>query len=187
MPHFFTPFPNVGFDIHKNGSVAQPVNIMLSFKIRQIIQDRLAIYYNYDIKEGDRPDIIADKYYGDTTLDWVILMTNQVLNPIFDWPLDYDNFVKFVKAKYINYNTASTQVHHYNKILHQQLISFDGIITPKETVEIDLTTYNATAAADREIIYALDYEEQLNNDKRKIHILDEQHIPTILGQVQGIF
>ncbi len=187
MPYFFTPFRSARYSIHKNGIDASPIDITRSFILKQILTDRMTIYYNYSIQEGDRPDIIADKYYDDSTLDWVILMSNKLINPLFDWPLDYRNFVNYLIAKYGDMPTAIGGVHHYNKILSAQSISFDGVIVPKRTVQIDLTSYNALSAADRETITFLAYEQSVNDDKRDIVIVDRSQISRILSDVSGVF
>ena len=96
MPFLFQEFPKVNYDIKKNGKLETVTNIMLRFKITQAIQSRKVVYYDYTVQEGDRPDIIAYKYYEDSTLDWLVLMANNIIDPVYDWPLNSRSFEKFI-------------------------------------------------------------------------------------------
>jgi len=71
---------------------------------RVVALDELKSNYSafdlYDIKEGETPEILADKIYGNSTLHWVILLTNDIIDPRFDWPLNYYNLFEYCKSKY---------------------------------------------------------------------------------------
>jgi len=187
MPHFFAPFPKIQYDIDKSGNSATITNIMLRFKISEIIKSKAAVYYNYQIKDGEYPDVIASKYYDDPTLDWVILVTNNVMNPLFDWPMSYNGLIQFIREKYGSVATANQTVHHYEKVIRDHSVLSDGTILSEQIVIIDETTYNTTSALIRRSISAYDYETTLNDAKRDIRILDKKHLRFILGQVEGIF
>ena len=47
------------------------------------------LYYKYDIQDSDTPEIIAHKYYNDMYRYWIVLFANQILDPVWDWPLEY--------------------------------------------------------------------------------------------------
>jgi len=83
-------------DINNDGVSQSVVDILRRFVIHVKIREKSAIFYNYDIQDGDRPDVIAHKYYGDSKYDWVVLLTNKMLDPNYDWPLGYENFRKFI-------------------------------------------------------------------------------------------
>ena len=96
MPFYFEPFPTVLYDIKKNGKKVELTNLFLRYKIVEAFKNQKATYYNYNIKEGERPDTIAFKYYGDASLDWIILLTNNIIDPQFEWPLDKRSFQRFL-------------------------------------------------------------------------------------------
>ena len=73
MAFYFRPFPKINYDIKKNGIPLLLTDVTKRYKIRDILQQKTAIYYNYTIRDGDRPDLIAFKYYGDETLDSIFL------------------------------------------------------------------------------------------------------------------
>jgi hypothetical protein len=72
--------------------------------VRNRLKDKVLkdgrIYYGYDLQEGDTAEIIADKYYGDAGLHWVVLMMNTTADGRFDIGMDYNTFVNYVQEKY---------------------------------------------------------------------------------------
>ena len=187
MPFFFEPFPTVDYDIKKNGKAQVLTNLTLRFKLQEAIQNRTSVFYDYTVKEGERPDIIAHKYYDDPSLDWVILLTNNIINPHFDWPLDFLSFQRFLRKKYGSVQTANDGVHHYEKIIRSQSVLFDGTIIPEKTLWVDEDTYNTLDPAERKSISNYTFEENLNEDKRNIKILDKKYLTSLLNQVETVF
>jgi hypothetical protein len=65
------------------------------------------LYYTYDIQEGDTPEIIAHKYYGDSYRYWIVLFANELLDPQWDWPMTYKMFEQYLADKYPSTNIYS--------------------------------------------------------------------------------
>src|SRR6056300_1416972 len=147
MAYYFRPFPYINYDLKKNGNSTVLTNIMTRFKIVESFQRQEAVYYEYTVKEGERADQIAFKYYDDPYLDWVIYIVNNIIDPEFDWPLDRRSFESYVAKKYGSVSTAMSTTHHYEKIINNQSVTFDGINIPERTVEIDQTTYDSLPQA----------------------------------------
>ena len=57
-------------------------------------------YYSYDISNGQRADEIADSYYNDQYMDWLLYLSNQIIDPYYQWYLPNDKFNTFLNAKY---------------------------------------------------------------------------------------
>lgn len=187
MSFYFRPFPKINYDVKKNNSPLLLTDITKRYKIRDILQQKAAIYYNYTIRDGDRPDLIAFKYYGDETLDWLIFLCNNMMDPYYDWPLDYRKFTAYMKSLYGSVDVAKSTVFEYRKILNEQSTLIDGTVVPKRTVVIDLNTYNSLSTSVREEIDAYQYYEELNDAKREIKLLDERFVPDIITEVEAIF
>tara|TARA_A100001391_G_scaffold189630_2_gene161232 strand:+ start:1369 stop:1947 length:579 start_codon:yes stop_codon:yes gene_type:complete len=187
MSFYFRPFPKINYDIKKNNSPLLLTDITKRYKIRDILQQKAAIYYNYTVRDGDRPDLIAFKYYGDETLDWLIFLCNNMMDPYYDWPLDYRKFTAYMKSLYGSVDVAKSTVFEYRKILNEQSTLIDGTVVPKRTVVIDLNTYNSLSTSVREEIDAYQYYEELNDAKREIKLLDERFVPDIITEVEAIF
>lgn len=187
MAFYFQPFPTIEYDVKKNGKPNTMTNLFLRFKIVEAFKKQQAVYYNYTVKDNERADIIAFKYYEDASLDWVIYLINDIIDPQFDWPLNNKAFEKFLIKKYGSLASAYNTTHHYEQILQQQTVLFDGTVIPEKAIEIDLTTYNTLASGDRRIVTAYTYEERLNEDKREIKLLSTDFLFDLLNQVEEAF
>jgi len=187
MSNYFSHFPKVSYDISNNGDSLNVVNIMKRFVVDAILNRRLSVFYDYDIRDGDRPDTIAHKYYGDSKYDWVILLVNDIIDPMYDWPLEQNNFNNFIINKYGSIADAQSQVHHYEKIIRATSTNTFGTHLSEIVVEVDAETYNATPVSERRSVSSYDFEEKLNESKRTIKILDKAHLSKVISEADGIF
>lgn len=184
---YFEDFPKVSYDIKKNGKVENVTNIMLRYKFNAIIKNFVSPYYDYTIQDGDRADIVAFNEYDDYTLDWLIYMVNDIIDPNFDWPLSQRTLQKYISEKYGSIPTSQATIHEYRKVLNQQSVLSDGTIIPKKTLIVDETTYNTLSEVNRESISKYQYETDLNDSKRQIKLVSEEFVPGILLEVREIF
>ena len=187
MPYLFRSFPKVNYSLKKNKNFELLTNITLRFKVRDIIKNRTAIYFDYVVKDSDRPDIIASKYYDDPSLDWIIFLVNDIVDPYYDWPLKQDAFNKYMTTLYGSVSGAQATVYEYRKILNSQSVLFDGTIIPERYVVVDLNTYNGLATNARREVDAYEYYEELNNKKRQIKLLDKRFASDVKSEVELIF
>ncbi len=184
---YFENFPKVSYDIKKNGKVENVTNIMLRYKFNTIIKNFVSPYYDYTIQDGDRADIVAFNEYDDYTLDWLIYMVNDIIDPNFDWPLSQRTLQRYISEKYGSIPTSQATIHEYRKVLNQQSVLSDGTIIPKKTLVVDETTYNTLSEVNRESISKYQYETDLNDSKRQIKLISEEFVPGILLEVREIF
>lgn len=149
-----------------------------------------AMYYSYDIQEGDTPEIIAHKYYGDSYRYWMVLLANEILDPQWNWPMTSNVFNDYLISKYgSTFNTSD--VHHYEKIVTTLDLGTNTTTTNK--VIIDEETYNSYNSYTSTNTYSLptgpvtvtitlhpityyDYESDLNESKRNIQILNSNYV-----------
>ena len=99
LPKFIYLNPITG---HKNIMT----NIMARASIMADVLNNPLIFYTYDLQEGDTPEIVAHKYYGDSYRYWLILFANQYLDPQWNWPLSYAEFNAYIEDKYIDNNMS---------------------------------------------------------------------------------
>jgi hypothetical protein len=158
-----------------------------------------AIYYSYDIQDGDTPEIIAHKYYGDSYRYWMVLLANEILDPQWEWPISGNIFNDYLIGKYgQSFNTQAT-IHHYEKTITQ----FDSgtNTTTTNTVEIDLNTYNTTyqtiksytlptgvvtVTISKSAISYYDYELNLNESKRNIQLLNSSYVNQLETELKNL-
>ncbi len=187
MSYYFRPFPLTLYDVKKNGKSSLLTDITSRFKIVEAFQRQEAVYYDYSVKEGERADTIAFKYYGDASLDWVIYLTNDIIDPEFEWALSGRSLNSYIAKKYGSVVAAMEQIHHYEQIIQQHEVLFDGTIIPANYEQIDLTTYGTLATADKRIVTSYEYENEVNESKRSIKLISEEFIMPLMSQVKRIF
>jgi hypothetical protein len=186
MPHFFKHFPTVSYDVKKNNKPVILTNVMLRFKIAEVLKNRTAVYYDYTVKESDTPTSIADKYYGDATLDWIIFLANDIVDPLYDWPLDQNSLNTFIINKYGSVAAAQAQVHHYEKIIRTASTYRSDTPVKEKSIHVDETTYLTLDASVRREVTNYEYEIELNESKREIKLLDERYLATLLSEFRAV-
>jgi hypothetical protein len=186
MSEYFSYFPTTEHDLTNVGQTVQLTNILRRFIVRSDVVDRSDVFYEYDVQAGDRPDTIAEKYYGDANLAWLVLHYNQINDPFFGWALFGNDFTRYLKSKYGSIPAAQAEIHEYRQILSEAIVRYDGSKVPKRYLVIDETTYNSLAESEREAITKYDWEIEQNDEKRKIKILDKRYLNKVLDEVKTI-
>ena len=159
MSEYFSNFPRILYDIEGNNSTSPEytvaVNVMIRQKFRDAIKEEISMYYPYIIPdEMSRPDILAFNIYGDVKYTWTIFMVNNMLDPFWSWPMDEKNFAMYLTNKYGSVDKSKIALHHYEQIIRTRTEATgvsEAILEKK--IEVDVTTYNSLAAADRNIVY----------------------------------
>ena len=154
---YFKNFPTIPYDSQGNGKFKDVKNLLRRIGLRSKIKSNASLFDTYDVKNGETPESIAHKLYGDTELHWVILMINNVVDRYHGWPMSEAQFLQFVNDKYDNVDA----VHHY------EIAQSSGDTSTK----INIGTSNAdypTATA----ITNFEHEQEEQDKKRKIRLLD---------------
>lgn len=105
--NFFTNYPTVSYS---NTTVR---NILAKVILQKDNDENYYTYQPYTIVEGDRADLLAYLYYGDSGYDWIIYYANMLVDPYFDWPLDQKSFKRHVESKYGSLTNAKSKVKFY--------------------------------------------------------------------------
>jgi hypothetical protein len=184
---YFATLPKI---IHTDNTGTSRIftNLIARASILPSLLKNPMLYYKYDIQEGDTPEIIAHKYYGDTYRYWIVLYANQLLDAQWDWPMSSGVFNKYITEKYPAINPYTT-LHHYEKVI--TTTDSNSSLTTVETVVIDEDTYNmliesnetyslpestVSVATTKKIVNLYDYELNLNESKRNINILNSSYV-----------
>ena len=192
MSEFFSNYPRIAYDISGNNSTVPDynvaVNLMIRNKLKTAVEDDVAIYYPYIVPEGMRPDVLSFQYYGDTIYTWAIYLMNNIIDPYWEWPLSYKDLREYLIDKYGSIETAKSQIHHYEytaRARAEKTGTSDPV--PAYKLEIDYETYTETAVDEREIIYSYGYEQDLNETKREIQLIDVAYIQSVQEEARGLF
>jgi hypothetical protein len=127
---YFDLFPKVPYDIAGNqfSNYQNVTNIFFRIRMLQEVLGNISAYYEFIIREGDTPEILAEKIYGDPEAHWIILMANNIVDAQFEWPLDSRSFNNYIIGKYGSIAAAKTTIHHYEKVITREE-SRSGLIT----------------------------------------------------------
>ena len=97
---YFQKFPYTFYTLDDRKTTQLIQNILIRNKITDDIKNSFVMYDEYDVRDGDTPEILAYKFYGDSNLHWLVLHMNEILDPRFDWPLDTRKFQDYLNSKY---------------------------------------------------------------------------------------
>lgn len=191
MPHYFSNFPQIQYTLPSLNRVNTVTDVTRRFVIRDFYKKNLFSFFKYDIIEGQRPDSVAYDLYGDSTLDWLILLPNEILDPYFQWPLSQNQLNDMIRKKYGSVSVAMAQVHHYEQIIQPrtELVNSDGekIVVSERTLQVDQTTYISLAANAKRQVTAYDYELAKNEKYRTISIIDIAYVPSIVDRFRNLY
>ncbi len=118
MSPYFGSFPKIDYSISGNKNMKESVtDIFKRYQILRNILGNASSYVLYEVQDGETPEILAEKVYNDAGAGWIILYTNQIIDPQFDWALSDDNFRRYIIQKYGSVANAQTTYHHYEKVV----------------------------------------------------------------------
>ena len=106
---YFQNFPYTYYSLDNTSTVQIVTDITNRAVISDEVKSNLSIYDEYDIIDGETPEIVADKFYNNPELHWVVLNYNDIIDPRFDWPLSTNDLNNYVDSKY----TSVNGIHHY--------------------------------------------------------------------------
>ena len=164
---YFSKFPKGVYYIAGNKQFKLVTDIMRRVKVRAKILNEASLYDDYDVPSGERPEVTAFKHFGDTELHWVILLTNDITDAYYGWPLSDQDFEKYVTDKYAN----PQGIHHYE--ITQSSGSQTGSSPDDYSHKIEVNETESGA----ESVSNYEYERREQDKIRSIKLLD----PAFLG------
>jgi hypothetical protein len=142
MSSFFDKFPLIRYQISgvKYSSFQTIRNLLFRTSIIREALSNSSSYIKYVIRDGDTPEILAAKVYGDPQAHWMILYANDILDAQYDWPMTSTVFPKYMIDKYramaeadrgetledyevlawTQDTTNPTSYHHYEKVVRNE-------------------------------------------------------------------
>jgi hypothetical protein len=194
---YFDTLPKL-IKIDNNGNALVLTNLLARASILKTFFDNPVVYYNYDLQEGDTPEIIAHKYYGDVYRYWIVLYTNTIIDPQWQWPVNSDVFSKMLVDKYPSINTAST-IKKYQKVVTQYDVNtgtttVNEIVISQNDYESLFETTNTYTLPTGDVIITVakkalsiyDYELEQNEKNRKIRLLNSIYVNQLEKELQTL-
>lgn len=165
-------------------------NILLKTKILREVLDAKDAYYPYLVQDGERPDTIAHDYYGDSNYDWVVLFSNDIVDPYYTWPLEHRDLILHLQKKYgATITTVQSSIKHY------AYTGIGGNIETEEDVArrswtIPPETWSHLTAAEKSgwsPVYVYDWEVERNDARRNIRLLDRIYLKQVREELKTVF
>jgi len=206
---YFRELPDLDYQSslpHKNSSkeYVRVKNLFRRVKLLDWLQDKATLFNKYQIEEGERPDLVAQKLYGSADYDWVVLLTAGIINVRDQWPLSNRDLYVYAENKYTTQNLSN--IHHYETIEVKD--SKGRLILPKgQIVDSNFkiavspgATYKGVGAYETTIfapdttgeinpvigVTNYEYESKLNEEKRQIYVLRQSYLQQFLNDMREI-
>jgi len=195
MPAYFRNIPDFEY-VSRNADTKQiseyqkVKNLFKRGKLKNDIFNDLTYFTQYKVVGDDRPDNVAFDVYEDETLDWIVLLSNNITNIQTEWPLNHESFYNFLITKYESEENIHA-VHHYEttevKNTAQTVIVPKGLKVPQnysiEFYDERLESYTTVSNITTEITnYA--YENKIEDEKRNIYVLKAEYLNVILNDME---
>lgn len=214
MSKYFSNFPKTIYNFEKNGmSIDVVTNIMNTVAFEKSFKENSITYYNYLVKDGETPEMIAHKTYGSSEKHWIVLSMNDIINVQTEWPLSERSLIQYIDKKYSGTEYANssvqyagvawsqTNVYQYFRVETTEVLN--GGSTSVTKIEIDANTYaNVTSSSEQytlndgnNIKITIDkssktyyeYEVERNDDKRNIKLLKPEFADTAYQELIRVF
>ena len=195
--NYFSQLPDFEYvnrteDGKRISDYTQVKNLFKRGKLREDIFQETTFFTQYQIQGDDRPDNVAQKVYGDASLDWVVLLSNNIINLYEEWPLPQASFDAYLLEKYnMDWNKVYNEIHHYesNEVTNSQGV----VIFPKgvrvgaaqsvsyfDEVNNEQVTVNPVSKG----ITNYDYERDFNDSKRNIFLLKGIYLNIVYDDIE---
>jgi hypothetical protein len=208
---YFSFFPKLT-TTDKTGNAVLSTNILTRVNVIPELLSNPSSYYTYEIQDGDTPETIAAKYYGNPYRYWIFMFGNgdKLLDPQWDMPLSYRLFDAYLKDKYASAaNTASQTVLAYTQstisryfkvvttvdsnsnqtTVNRYVVDYDTYITLPENVVTtkyfsDGNFVEVTTSRSTQTIF--EYEQELNEEKRTVNIVDARYASELEEKLKSL-
>jgi len=168
-------------------------NLFKKGKLRNDIFQDVTVFTKYQITGDDRPDNVAYDVYDNPDLDWVILLSNNIVNIQTEWPLPQNDFDRLLLSRYKTYENLYSGIHHYETT---EVTNSQGVVIVPAGLYVapDYKTeyydyYQDSLVTVQDAVKPVtnyEYEEEKENKKRNIFILKNKYLGIVLDDMQDI-
>jgi len=200
MSNYFRKLPNLDYPTllktkQSNTDYIETKNLFRRVKIREDLFSNFIVFDQYKIVGDERPDNVAEKVYGDDNLDWVILMSNNIIDVKNEWPMTQSDLNTYTNEKYTQ--KELTYIHHYETIEfrdrnNQLLVPAGKIVDESFTIEYYLgesglrNNGQLKTASPIRSVNNYENEIEINNKKRNINVVKEDVLGLFLKDFNRI-
>ena len=192
---YFRELPNISYvsllpNQNRSDERIEVKNLFKRAKLRTDVDQSVTSFDYYLVQDNERPDIIAQKVYDNADLDWVILVTNNITNIRDQWPLSNNDLYNYCLEKYGS-DTNIMATHHFEtKEIKDR---FGRLILKKELIvdeNFEFTyakdDYSTVTVKPAQSVSNYNYEQRLNEDKRKIRVLKIEFLSAFISDFRNL-
>ena len=200
MSNYFRKLPNLDYPTllknkQSNTDYIETKNLFRRVKIREDLFSNFVVFDQYKIVGDERPDNVAEKVYGDDNLDWVILMSNNIIDVKNEWPMTQSDLNTYINEKYTQ--KELTHIHHYETIEfrdrnNQLLVPAGKVVDESFTIEYYLgesglrNNGQLKTASPIRSVNNYENEVEINDKKRTINVIKEDVLGLFLKDFNKI-
>ena len=175
---YFRRFPLRTYDIKGDKVYKLLPDILRRVKLRSGIRAGAFVFDIYDVKEGEKPEDVAFKWFGDPEYHWVILTTNNITDRFYQWPMTQPQFQNFIEDKYGLADIDA--IHHYEITTQSGRTSSNGPNDYSHLVECNSDEEGAVSVSNR------GYEQRLQDKYRSIRLLDRKYLNQFVEEFERL-
>ena len=173
---YFSQFPAIVYDSVGNGDYKVVTHLLKRVAIHSKAKSGAGLYYTYDVRNGETPEMIAHKYYDDAEYHWVILLVNNITDRYHQWPMNTRQFLSHLAERYDNVNA----VHHY------EIYQKSGDTSVKINIGTSNVDVDGNTIADATLVTNREYEEEKQDVLRKIRLLDPEYLEQFVEEFERL-
>ena len=163
---YFAQFPTIFYDAVGKTDPKIVTHLLKRVAVHSKARSVTALYDTYDVKNGETPEMIAHKYYGDAEYHWVVLLVNNITDRFHQWPMNTRQFLAHLAERYDNVDAT----HHYE--INQE----SGDTSVKINIGTSNVDVDGNTIADATLITNREYEESKQDTLRRIKLLDPLYL-----------
>lgn len=194
MSNYFRRLPDLEYVSRlKDSRISDYLVVKNLFKkgiLREDIYQNIATFEKYKIIGDERPDNVAKKIYDNSELDWLVLVSNNIININSEWPMRQIDFDEHLISKYGTYENLHGGIHHYES---KEIVDNGVVILPEglwvdEKYEFEFTNSLGEVIKRRPgvAITNYNYELSLEDAKRNINVLKPKYVNLVIDDLRGI-
>tara|TARA_B100000131_G_scaffold84056_1_gene81049 strand:- start:2596 stop:3267 length:672 start_codon:yes stop_codon:yes gene_type:complete len=200
MSNYFRKLPNLDYPTllktkQSNNDYIETKNLFRRVKIREDLFSNFVVFDQYKIIGDERPDNVAEKVYGDDNLDWVILMSNNIIDVKNEWPMTQSDLNTYINEKYTQKELS--HIHHYETIEfrdrnNQLLVPAGKVVDESFSIEYYLgesglrNNGQLKTASPIRSVNNYENEVEINDKKRTINVIKEDVLGLFLKDFNRI-
>jgi hypothetical protein len=196
MSSYFSEVPDFEYVSRlPDAKISDYITVKNFFKrgfLREDIFQDLTFFTKYQIRGDDRPDNVAFEIYNDSTLDWLVLLANNIVNIQNEWPIPNSVFDELMIEKYDTYVNLINGIHHYETI---EVKDARDVVIVNKGLQVE-STYSVTffdeIAGDTKTITPTipvtnyQYEQKINDTKRNIYLLKPKYLQVVRDDLEDL-